>query len=74
MKNINKNILFSKSDTSFENKSNDEVPESIFRQELITWAYTKNGVNRTTLIRNFSKERHIDSFISEPIIFGKDLK
>ena len=74
MKNINKNILFSKSDTSFENKSNDEVPESIFRQELITWSYTKNGVNRTTLIRNFSKERHIDSFISEPIIFGKDLK
>ena len=74
MKNINKNILFSKSDTSSENKSNDEVPESIFRQELITWSYTKNGVNRTTLIRNFSKERHIDSFISEPIIFGKDLK
>ena len=74
MKNINKNILFSKSDTSSENKSDDEVPASIFRQELITWSHTKNGINKTTLVRNFSKDRHIDGFISEPIIFEKNLK
>ena len=53
---------------------NSEVPQSIFRQELVTWSYTENGVNKTTLVRNFTKEKHIDSFISEPIIFGKDLK
>ena len=74
MSNINKNILFNKSNSSSENKSDKEVPQSIFRQELVTWSYTENGVNKTTLVRNFTKEKHIDSFISEPIIFGKDLK
>ena len=74
MSNINKNILFNKSNSFSENKSDKEVPQSIFRQELVTWSYTENGVNKTTLVRNFTKEKHIDSFISEPIIFGKDLK
>ena len=74
MKKINTNILFNKSNPTPKDKSNTEVPQSIFRQELITWSHTKNGINKTTLIRNFSRERHIDSFISEPIIFDKDLK
>ena len=74
MSNINKNILFNKSNSSCENKSDKEVPQSIFRQELVTWSYTENGVNKTTLVRNFTREKHIDSFISEPIIFGKGLK
>ena len=67
MKNINTNILFSKSNLKLDN----EVPQSIFRQELITWSHTENGINKTTLVRNFTKDRHIDSFISEPIIFRK---
>ena len=74
MKNINTNILFSKSNLTPRDKLDSEVPQSIFRQELITWSHTKNGINKTTLVRNFSKDRHIDSFISEPIIFEKDLK
>ena len=74
MKNINKNILFYKCNSSSELKSDEEMPKSIFRQELITWSHTKNGINKTTLVRNFSKDRHIDGFISEPIIFEKNLK
>ena len=74
MKNINTNILFSKSNLTPRDKLDSEVPQSIFRQELITWSHTKNGINKTTLVRNFSNERHVDSFISEPIIFEKNLK
>ena len=74
MKNINKNILFYKCNSSSELKSDEEMPKSIFRQELITWSHTKNGIKKITLVGNFSKNRHIDSFISEPIIFGKDPK
>ena len=74
MKKDNTNILFNKSNPTPKDKSNTEVPQSIFRQELITWSHTKNGINKTTLVRNFSNERHVDSFISEPIIFEKDLK
>ena len=74
MKKVNTNILFDKSNPTPKDNSNTKVPQSIFRQELITWSHTKNGINKTTLVRNFSNERHIDSFISEPIIFEKDLK
>ena len=74
MKKVNTSILFNKSNPTPKDNSNTEVPESIFRQELITWSHTKNGINKTTLVRNFSNERHIDSFISEPIIFERDMK
>ena len=74
MKNLNKNILYWKSNSPSENKSNTEMPKSIFRQELITWSYTRNGIKKSTLVRNFSREKHIDSFTSEPIIFEKDPK
>ena len=74
MKNFNKKILLDKSNLTLKDRSDIEIPQSIFRQELITWSHTKNGINKTTLVRNFSKDRHIDSFISEPIIFEKDLK
>ena len=74
MKIINKKVLLDKSNPTLKDSSDIEIPQSIFRQELITWSHTKNGINKTTLVRNFSKERHIDSFISEPIIFEKDLK
>ena len=71
MKNHNKNKLLSKSDLG--SKSNKEVPKTIFRQELITWTYGKKGIKKTTLVRNFFEDKHIDSFISEPIMFDKDL-
>ena len=74
MKKVNTSILFNKSNPTSKDNSNTEVPKSIFRQELITWSHTKNGINKTTLVRNFSNERHVDSFISEPIIFVKDMK
>ena len=74
MKKVNTSILFNKSNPTPKDKLNTEVPKSIFRQELITWSHTKNGINKTTLVRNFSNERHVDSFISEPIIFVKDMK
>ena len=74
MKKVNTSILFNKSNPTSKDNSNTEVPKSIFRQELITWSLTKNGINKTTLVRNFSNERHIDSFISEPIIFERDMK
>ena len=74
MKKVNTSILFNKSYPTPKDNSNTEVPKSIFRQELITWSHTKNGINKTTLVRNFSNEKHIDNFISEPIIFEKDLK
>ena len=71
MKNFNTNILLNKSP---KDKSDTGVPKTIFRQELITWSHTENGIKKTTLVRNFSKERYTDSFFSEPIIFEKDLK
>ena len=74
MKIINKKVLLDKSNPTLKDRSDIEIPQSIFRQELITWSHTKNGINKTTLVRNFSKDKHIDSFISEPIIFGKDPK
>ena len=40
---------------------------SIFRQELVTWQYTEDGIKRTTVVRNFSNDKHTDSYISEPI-------
>ena len=57
MEKINTNILFKKSNPTPKDETNTEVPQSILRQELITWAYTKNGINKTTLVRNFSKKK-----------------
>ena len=73
MKIDNKNIFYTKSVPNKIDASKIEVPQSVFRQELVTWSHTKSGINKTTVIRQFSKEKHIDSFISEPIIFNKDL-
>ena len=73
MKIDNKNVFYTKSEPNSKNPLQIEVPQSVFRQELITWSHTKGGINKTTVVRQFSKEKHIDSFISEPIIFNKDL-
>ncbi len=74
MKNFDTNIIFNQSKLLPKDQSDNGVPQTIFRQELITWSHTENGIKKTTLVRNFSKERHTDSFFSEPIIFEKDLK
>ena len=74
MKNFDTNIIFNQSKLLPKDQSDNGVPQTIFRQELITWSHTENGIKKTTLVRNFSKERHTDSFFSEPIIFKKDLK
>ena len=74
MKNFDTNIIFNQSKLLPKDQSDNGVPQTIFRQELITWSHTENGIKKTTLVRNFSKERHTDSFFSEPIIFEKGLK
>ena len=74
MKNFDTNIIFNQSKLLPKDQSDNGVPQTIFRQELITWSHTENGIKKTTLVRNFSKERHTDSFFSEPIIFERDLK
>ena len=74
MKNFDTNIIFNQSKLLPKDQSDNGVPQTIFRQKLITWSHTENGIKKTTLVRNFSKERHTDSFFSEPIIFEKDLK
>ena len=43
------------------------VPDHVFKQELITWQQTKDGLVRTTLIRDFQNKEHTDHFISQPI-------
>ena len=74
MKNFNTNIILNKSSSIPKDHSDNGVAQTVFRQELITWSHTENGIKKTTLVRNFSKERHTDSFFSEPIIFERDMK
>ena len=62
---------YSNSESFSENLSNIKVPVSIFRQELVTWEYTENGIKRTTVVRNFSDNKHIDNYTSEPIAFKR---
>ena len=67
MKKTNSHIFYSNSDSCSESLSNIKVPVSIFRQELVTWEYTENGIKRTTVVRNFSDDKNTDSYTSEPI-------
>ena len=71
MKKTNTNIFYSNPKTYSENHGNQEVPASIFRQELVTWQYTEDGIKRTTITRNFSNGKHTDSYTSEPISFKR---
>ena len=50
------------------------LPTKIFRQELITWEHTNNGIKKTTIVRSFDEEKHIDSYFSEPIMFKSNIK
>ena len=71
MKKTNTNIYYSDPNTHSENLGNYKVPDSIFRQELVTWQYTEDGIKRTTVVRNFSNDKHTDSYTSEPISFER---
>ena len=66
MKKVNPKTFYSSSKNNSKNSIDLEPPVSVFRQELVTWENTKNGMKRTTLIRNFSNNGHVDNYISEP--------
>ena len=71
MKKTNTNIFYSNPKTHSDSRGNHKVPASIFRQELVTWQYTEDGIKRTTVVRNFSNDKHTDSYTSEPISFKR---
>ena len=66
MKKINSKIFYSSSKTNPKSCNVLEPPISVFRQELVTWENTKNGIKRTTIVRSFNKNKHVDNYISEP--------
>ncbi len=46
-------------------------PEStVLKQELITYQQTASGLKITKLERSFSNGDHLDSYTSEPLLFG----
>ncbi len=71
MKKTNTSMFYENSESSLENLNNNKVPASVFRQELITWEHTENGIKRTTIVRNFSDNKNTDSYTSEPIAFER---
>lgn len=71
MKKTNINIFYTYPKTHSDSHGNHKVPVSIFRQELVTWQYTEDGIKRTTVVRNFSNDKHTDSYSSEPISFKR---
>ena len=71
MKKTNTSMFYETSECSLENLNNSKVPTSVFRQELVTWEHTENGIKRTTVVRNFSDDKNTDSYTSEPIAFKR---
>ena len=71
MKKTNTSMFYETSECSLENLNNSKVPTSVFRQELVTWEHTENGIKRTIVVRNFSDDKNTDSYTSEPIAFKK---
>ena len=71
MKKTNTSMFYENSESSLENLNNNKVPTSVFRQELVTWEHTENGIKRTTVVRNFSDDKNTDSYTSEPIAFKR---
>ena len=71
MKKNNTSIFYSNSENCLETLNNNKVPTSVFRQELVTWEHTENGIKRTTVVRNFSDDKNTDSYTSEPIAFKR---
>ena len=71
MNKTNTSMFYETSECSLENLNNSKVPTSVFRQELVTWEHTENGIKRTTVVRNFSDDKNTDSYTSEPIAFKR---
>ena len=71
MKKTNTSMFYENSESFLENLNNNKVPTSVFRQELVTWEHTENGIKRTTVVRNFSDDKNADSYTSEPIAFKR---
>ena len=69
MKKINSKIFYSSSENNSKSCNVLEPPVSVFRQELVTWENTKNGIKRTTIVRSFINNKHVDNYISEPFTF-----
>ena len=69
MKKINSKIFYSISKSNSKSCNVLEPPVSVFRQELVTWQNTKNGIKRTTIVRSFNNNKHVDNYISEHFTF-----
>ena len=69
MKKINSKIFYSSSKSNSKSCNVLEPPVSVFRQELVTWQNTKNGIKRTTIVRSFNNNKHVDNYISEHFTF-----
>ena len=69
MKKINSKIFYSSSENNSKSCNVLEPPVSVFRQELVTWENTKNGIKRTTIVRSFNNNKHVDNYISEHFTF-----
>ena len=66
MKKINSKIFYSSYKSNSKSCNVLEPPISVFRQELVTWENTKNGIKRTTIVRSFNNNKHVDNYIYEP--------
>ena len=71
MDKINTKTFYYISKLHSKNEEKTKVPSTLFRQELATWEHTDNGIKRTTVVRNFSNDKHTDSYASEPIFFKR---
>ena len=69
MRKTNSKIFYSNSESNSKSCNVLEPPVSVFRQELVTWQNTKNGIKRTTIVRSFNNNKHVDNYISEPFTF-----
>ena len=70
MKKINSKIFYSSTDNVSKSCNVLEPPLSVYRQELVTWEKTKGGIKKTTIVRSFNNKKHVDSYVSEPFVFG----
>ena len=71
MDKINTKTFYDISKLHRKNDEKTKVLSTLFRQELVTWEHTDNGIKRTTVVRSFNGEKQIDTYISEPIAFNK---
>ena len=69
MKKVNTKVFYISSQNQNKEGNDFVVPSSVFRQELVTWEHTDSGIKRTTVLRSFNGNGHIDSYTSEPIAF-----